>query len=53
MNALVMSVTQPSAHMGSCDLHRVDVADGVQKIVGLIDDHNVVFQLDAHRFPRV
>ncbi len=45
--------SQPAAHMGSRDLHGVDVADGVEEIVGLVDDHNVVFQLDAHRFPRV
>lgn len=31
------------------DLNRVDTADGVQQVVGLINDHDVACQFRAHR----
>ena len=34
-------------HLGTSDLQAVDVGDGVDEVVGLVDDHHLALQPDA------
>lgn len=38
-------------HLRAADLRAVDTGDGVYEVVGLIDDHNLVLQLDPSSAP--
>ena len=36
-------------HLGTSDLHAVDAGDGVDEVVGLVDDHHLALQPDPRR----
>ena len=44
----IACVISSTPHMYSSDLHRVDIRDGIQEVVCLINDDHITFQLDTN-----